>query len=216
MSDVSKLLDRIDGTIATAREKVRQQQQPLLSDYTERQKRLQRFEETRDQIRAIARPRVEALAQKFGAQVEVSPRVSQTRAAVTLDFKSSEAFITLTFSVVPDQEVQNVVVEYDLDVMPVLMMFESHAEYRAPIGNLKQAELEAWLDDWIVKFVEFYVRMHEGEAYGRSDYVEDPVVNVKFPKFAAGATLEHDGVTYYFLDERTKEDFIKRQGLAVR
>src|SRR5262245_11839515 len=100
MNAVNKLLERIDGTIASAKEKVRQQQLPLLQDYSERQRRLQRFEQTRDQIRQIARPRLEALAQRFGDQVQVTPRVSQTRATVTLDFKSSEAFITLTFSVV--------------------------------------------------------------------------------------------------------------------
>lgn len=212
MSEVNNLLERIDGAIAAARERVRQQQQPLLQDYAERQKRLQRFEQARDQVRAIAKPRLEALAKRFGDKVQVTPKVSQSRASATLDFKSPEAFITLTFSVAPDQEVQNIVVEYDLDVMPVLMMYESHSEFRAPIGNLNTAALEAWADEWILKFVEFYIRMHESEVYGRSEYVEDPIAGIKFPKFAAGASLDHKGKTYYFIDERTKEDFVKRNG----
>lgn len=214
MSDVKKLQERIHGTIAAAREKVRQQQQPVLEDYTERQKLLEGFEKTRDQIRQLARPRLEALAEMFGDQVKVTPRVSQTRAAVTLEFKSSEAFITLTFSVVPDREVKNFVVEYDLEVMPVLTMYESHAEFWAPIDKFDSSALESWLDDWIVKFVEFYVRIHESEDFGRSNYVEDPVVNVKFPKFAAGATLEHNGTTYYFVNEQTRDDFARREGIA--
>ena len=164
MSTVNNLLERIDSTIAAAQEKARQQQQPLLQDYAERQKRLERFEETRDQVRAIAKPRLEALARRFGDKVQVTPAICQSRAAVTLEFKSPEAFITLTFFVIPDNDVQNAVVEYDLDVMPVLMMYESHAEFRFPIGKLDAAALEAWLDDWIVKFVEFYVRMHENEV----------------------------------------------------
>ena len=215
MSDVNKLLERIDGTIAAAKEKVRQQQLPLLQDYTGRQKRLQRFEETRDQVRAIAKPRLEALAQRFGDTVQVTPKVSQTRAAVTFDFQSAEAFITLTFSIVPCGEVQNAVVEYDLEVMPVLTMYESHAEFRFPIGELNAAALEAWLDDWIVKFVEFYIRMHESEVYRRSEYVEDPMVNIRFPKFAAAATLEHNGATHHFIDRRTRDDFARLQGIAV-
>src|SRR6516162_6804186 len=109
MSDVSKLLARIDGTIASAREKVRQQQQPLVQDHTERQLRLVRFEQARDQIQAIARPRLEALAQRFGDKVQVTPRITQTRAAATFEFKSPNAFITLTFSAIPDHDVQNVV-----------------------------------------------------------------------------------------------------------
>ena len=79
MSDVSKLLERIDGTIAAAKEKVRQQQPPLLQDYTERQKRLQGFEQTRDQVRAIAKPRLEALARLFGYGVAPARSVSAWR-----------------------------------------------------------------------------------------------------------------------------------------
>ena len=41
-------------------------------------------------------------------------------------------------------------------------------------------------------------------------YVEDPVAKVKFPKFAAGATLEQGGQTYYFIDESTKAQFGKK------
>jgi YHS domain-containing protein len=215
MSDVSKLLGWLDEAIAGAREKVQQQNRDLLQDYAESQKRLQRFEQARDQVRAIARPRLEALARRFGDLVRIKPCITQTRATATLEFQSSNAFLTLTFSVVPDQAVRNLVVEYDLDVIPVLLMFESHAEFRAPIDNLDPAALETWLDEWIVKFVEFYVRLHESEVYGRSGYVEDPMVNVKFPKFAAGATLEHNGTTYYFINERTREDFARQQGVTA-
>lgn len=215
MSDVSKLLQRIDGTIAAAKERVRHQKQPLLDDYAQRQKRLERFEQTRDQIRQIAKPRLEALARRFGDQVAITPKVSQTRASATLEFKSSQAFITLAFSVVPDEQVQNAIVEYDLDVVPVLMQYESHSEFRAPIGNVNAAALEEWLDEWIVKFVDFYVRMHESEAYGKSEYVEDPVAEIKFPKFAAGATLEHSGKTHYFIDETTRQEFARRHGVAL-
>jgi YHS domain-containing protein len=69
--------------------------------------------------------------------------------------------------------------------------------------------------EWIVKFVEFDVRLHESEVFIRSEYVEDPVAHVKFPKFAAGATLEHNGKTHYFVDERTRDDFARQQGSAV-
>jgi YHS domain-containing protein len=215
MSDVNKLVERIDGAIAAAREQVRQHQQPLLQDSAARQLRLARFEEARDQVRAIARPRLEALVKRFGDKVQATPRVSQTRAAATLEFKSPQAFITLTFSVVPDEAVRNVVVEYDLDVAPVLMVYESHGEFRAPIEAVNPQALEAWLDDQIVKFVDFYVRLHESEVYNRSDYVEDPVAHVKFPKFAASGTLEHGGKTYYFIDERTRQDFAREKHIGI-
>jgi YHS domain-containing protein len=45
--------------------------------------------------------------------------------------------------------------------------------------------------------------------------VEDPVANVRFPKYAAGATLEVQGKTYYFIDETTRQEFQKRQATSA-
>jgi len=33
---------------------------------------------------------------------------------------------------------------------------------------------------------------------------------------AAGATLEHGGQTYYFIDERTRQDFARQKGIAIK
>ena len=76
------------------------------------------------------------------------------------------------------------------------------------------AALAKWLDDRIVGFVELYIQIHEGELYDKAEYVEDPVAKVKFPKFAAGATLEQGGQTYFFIDETTKAQFAKQKGTA--
>ena len=73
-----------------------------------------------------------------------------------------------------------------------------------------------WLDDRIVGFVELYIQIHEGEIFEKAEYVEDPVAKVKFPKFAAGATLEHGGQTYFFIDETTKAEFARQKGIPVR
>ena len=35
------------------------------------------------------------------------------------------------------------------------------------------------------------------------------------PKFAAEATLEHEGRTYYFIDEQTKSEFVQKQALVT-
>jgi hypothetical protein len=209
------LIERIDATIAAAREKARLQQKELPQDGSEHQKRIQRFEQVREEIRALARPRIEALARQFGDQVQITPKVTQSRSAVTFDFKAPGGYITLSFSVVPDEEVKNAVIEYNLEVVPVRTMYDSHAEFRAPIDGFNPAALESWVDDWIVRFVEHYMQMHEIDAGGHADHVEDPVVKVRFPKFAAGATLEHEGRTYYFIDDRTRDDFARQNGVKV-
>jgi len=46
--------------------------------------------------------------------------------------------------------------------------------------------------------------------------VEDPVVQVRFPKYAAAATLRQNGQTYYFISEETRREFEKQQAKAAK
>jgi len=215
MSDINELLSRIDGALTSVKDKARQEQQQRLQDHLERQKRLEQYEKAQARVVEIARPRLEALAKKAGERVAVTPSVSQTRRSAKFEFKSPRAYLTLTFSVAPDAAVKNVVVEYDLRIVPVLWKVDSHAEFTTPIDAFDEDGLTRWLDDRIVGFVELYIKINEGELYDKAEYVEDPIANVKFPKFAAGATLEHGGQTYYFIDERTRQDFARQKGIAI-
>ena len=64
-----------------------------------------------------------------------------------------------------------------------------------PSRRSDEAGLIKWLDDRIVGFVELYIQIHEGEIFEKAEYVEDPIAKVKFPKFAAGASIEYGGQT---------------------
>ncbi len=59
-----------------------------------------------------------------------------------------------------------------------------------------------------------YFALGENELYLKDFMVEDPVAKVRFPKMAAGATLEHGGKKYYFVGEETRREFEKQHGLA--
>src|SRR5262245_48394792 len=214
MSDVSELESRIEGAFSAVKDKTKQKQQEELQAVAERQKLLKDYEKAQAKIVEIAKPRLEALAKRAGERAKVSPSVSQTRRSATFEFKSPKAFITLAFSVVPDQHVKNAVVESELKIVPVLWKYDSHSEFRTPIAKPDTAGLTKWLDDRIVSFVELYIQIHEGEIVEKSEMVEDPIAKVKFPKFAARATLEQGGQTYYFIDEHTKSEFAKQKGTA--
>jgi YHS domain-containing protein len=209
MSSVDQLVARIDGALSAVKDKAKQQQQGQLQDFQQRQALLKDYEKAQLQIVEIAKPRLEALAKRAGERAKVTPSVSQTRRTAAFEFKSAKAFITLTFSVAPDQAVKTAVVESELKVVPVLWKFDTHSEFRTPISAVDTAGLTKWLDDRIMSFVDLYIQIHEAEVYDKAEMVEDPVAKVKFPKFAAGATLEKGGQTYYFIDETTKAAFAK-------
>ena len=212
MSDVHDLAKRIDQVLATVKDKTKQEQQSRLQEFSERQKLLKEYEVAQAKVVAIAKPRLEALAKRAGDRATVTPSVSQSRRSATFEFRSAKAFITLTFSVAPDAAVKKVIVEENLRIVPVLWKFESHSEFTSPIHPLDEAGLAKWFDDRILAFVELYVRIHEAEILDKAEYVEDPVAKVRFPKFAAGATLDHGGQTYYFIDDSTRQEYAKQKG----
>jgi hypothetical protein len=215
MSDVNDLVARIEKTLSSVKDKARQQQQQELHHYQERQKLYQEYEKAQARIVEIAKPRLEALANRAGDRASVTPTVSESRRSAKFDFQSSKARMTLTFSVAPNRYLKNAVVEYDLAIVPVLWRFESHSEFSTPIATVDSAGLTKWLDDRIVSFVELYVQIHESEIVEKAEYVEDPIAKVKFPKFAAGARLEHGGQTHYFIDDSTRREFAKQKGIAT-
>jgi YHS domain-containing protein len=215
VSDNNDLAARIDGVITSTKDKMKSAHQELLQEYVDRQQRLERYSATLPRLLAVAKPRLELLAKRFGERVEVTPEVSGTTRSARFAVKSPLARIKLTVSAFPDRDARNMAVEYDLQILPVLMRFESHAEFSTPIDNPDLDGLAKWLDDRIVGFVETFMKLHENEYYTKDQYVEDPVVKVRFPKFAAGATLEHGGQTYYFVDDRTKAEFARQKGLAT-
>lgn len=203
MTDVSRLRNRIDETLNHAKEKVQAQQQEILNEVLERKKRLEAYSAAQARVVEVTKPRLQALAEWSGVRATVTPTLSETHRACLFDFHSPKAQISLNFAMAPDLHVNNLIITYDLKIVPVLWRFRAHDEYCTPIENLDLDGISEWLDDRIVEFVELLITIHESEFYEKAEYVEDPVAKVKFPKFAAGATLEANGQTLYFINNET-------------
>jgi YHS domain-containing protein len=211
MPDINELLTRIDAEFDAAKEKVAKLQSQNVEQFQQRRARLERFDTMLAGLRDIWRPRLEALAEKFGKRVQLRPVVKPQRREASFEFESNLAQIRLRFSVMPDTEVRNVVFSYDLDILPILMKFESHSEFEQPLEAVDPGKLAAWIDDRILAFVRTYLSLHENEYYLKDHMVDDPVAHVRFPKYAAGATLESKGKTVYFLSEETRREFEQGQ-----
>ena len=50
--------------------------------------------------------------------------------------------------------------------------------------------------------------LHENQHYLKGHMVEDPIAKIQFPKYAAGAKIEKDGKTVYFVDESTRDEYV--------
>jgi hypothetical protein len=168
MSDTNELARRIDAALAAVKDKAKKQTAERIEEIEQRQMLLAEYEKAQTQIVAIVKPRLEALAQRAGDRVKVTPSVAQTRRSATFEFKSSRALIVLTFSVGPDQHVKNAIVECELKVVPVLWKFDTHSEFATPIDKVDADGVTQWVDDRIMKFVDLFIEIHESELYAKA------------------------------------------------
>jgi YHS domain-containing protein len=215
MPDIDSLAGRIDAQFSAAAEKIRKFQVENVEEYKQRQKRLEQLGEVFEELRNIWKPRLELLAEKFGDGVKVTPRLVPSRREAAFEFRSSLAQVTLKFSAYTDWDVRKVILSYDLKILPALMQFAPHAEVEFPLGGVDKDAVAKWIDDRIVEFVQTYLSLSDNESYLKEHMVQDPVAQVRFPSFAAGATLEWNGQKYYFLAEETRREFAELNKIAI-
>jgi YHS domain-containing protein len=215
MTTNPELIKRIDAEFSTAEKRLKEFRAQQVQEYQDRQERLEQFERKVDELRSVWEPRLDSLASKFGDRVDVHPTVEPGRRSATFEFRASLASVKLRLSVAPDAEVRKLVFTYDVEILPILMKFDSHMELEQPLDAVNSVKLAEWLDDRIVDFVRTYLALHENHYYLQDHMVQDPVAKVRFPKFAAAAKLEQNGKTFYFIDESTLREFEKSSNESV-
>jgi YHS domain-containing protein len=208
------LLNRIDAEFSAADKRRTQSTREHVAAFHDRQERMERFNALLDRLGGIWRPRLQTLAQKFDQRVEVKPDIKPGRRSATLEFQSELARVKLRFAVAPDEDVHNAVFTYDLEIIPILMKFESHNQLELSIDKVDESVLANWIDDRIISFVQTYLAMYENQYYLRDHMVEDPIAKVRFPKYAAASTLNTGGKTVYFIDESTRNEFEKQHAAS--
>jgi YHS domain-containing protein len=211
MPKIDQLIDRINAAFTASEEKIRAFQTQQVEVHQDRQKRLEEFDRLLDELKDIWRPRLDALARRFGEKVNVEPSVTPGRREASFKFDSELARINLRFSAMTDAEVRNAVFVFNLGILPILMKFESHSEISFHLNAVDKEKLAQWFDDRIVSFVNTYLSLHENAYYLKGHLVQDPVTKMQFPKYAAGAVAEIDGKKVYFISEETSREFAKQR-----
>lgn len=215
MPDINTLANQIDAEFSAIAEKAKKAQVDQLAGHKERQQRLQQLSKVFDEMSEIWRPRLELLTKKFGERVKVTPRIVPSTREASFEFQSNLARIRVKFSAHTDRDVQKLILSYDLDIIPVLTRFAPHAEIEFPLNRIDKEAAAKWMDERIVEFVRTYLALGENEWYLKEQMVEDPIAQVRFPKQAAGATLQWSGQTYYFIGDETRREFARKNKIAI-
>jgi hypothetical protein len=207
MGDLTKLVQRIDDEFSGLDEKIKQAQSKAIEEHEAREERLEAFGQRLESLSDVWKPRLEALVQRVGDRVKVTPHLAATSREVSLDFQSDLARIRLRFSATTDHDVRMLILSYDLEIVPVLMEFDAHRDAAWPLDTLEEDAIGDWIDDRIIEFVQTYLSLHENQYYLKDHMVVDPVAGVRFPKFAAAAMVERDGKKFYFIGDDTRLEF---------
>jgi hypothetical protein len=216
MPDVKSLESRIDAEFSAVAERFKQLQTKQLEEHKGRQQRLAQLGKVFDELSAIWKPRLDVLVKKFGDTVEAKPRVVPSTREATFEFHSKLARIRLKLSATTDRDIRKVVLSYDLEIVPVLIRYEPHAELEFPLEAVNKEAVAKWIDDRILDFVRTYLSLGDNEVYLKDHMVEDPVAKVRFPDFAAAATLQWQGKTFYFIGDETRREFAAKNGIAIQ
>lgn len=209
MANMQDLGNRIDAALASIEQRREQFRADETRKYQEYQQRVEQLNKAFDRLRDIWRPPLETLVAKFGEKVKVTPQLLPSTREALLEFSSEIAKIRLRFRATADAEIRTLILSYDLEIIPILMKYDAHSELEVPLEAVDSDAVARWIDDRIVSFVNTYIAAHENKYYLKDQMVQDPVTGTEFPKFAAGATLERDGRTYYFISEETRREFEK-------
>jgi YHS domain-containing protein len=201
MSEMNELETRI-------REKLdaRQHQRGLRQDHVaqrmqEYEERHQRFTTLADQLmEAVVRPRLRTLATHFdnARLLDNDPAGRHHCVCQFLHTDRFPASVRLELAVSRDGDFQNLLVLYDLEILPVFFAFERRDQLTLPLASVNEARVAAWVEEKILHFVDTYLRLENAPRYQEGNVAVDPVCGMHVNKAHAAAEMTYRGQTYYF------------------
>jgi len=208
--------DRLDAVVQEARDHVKAFQARAEAEHLGIEERFRKFLPLADRVVAIAREKLGRLTDRLKFDLIPSQMKSDRfySRSVALDLKTDLAGVAkVRFGLSHDSDVRNVVLDYDLDIIPVFFRFNPHSRLEVPLEGFDESAVAKWLDDRVVEFAETYVELLSTKQHQERALVSDTIAGITFPKYYAAATLDHAGQTYYFISKETRREFAKKNGL---
>jgi len=207
MFDIGNLAQRIEFEFSSAAERDKALPGGQVQQSKQQQNRLELLGKVFDELREVWKPRLELLVKEFGNRIKAVTNIVPSMREATFYFESRLAHVELRFTALPDRDFQRLILSYLLEITPAVIHYRPFAQVEFPLNAVDQGAVAKWIDDRIIDFIQAYLSMGEPELCPKDQMVEDPVARVRFPKFAAAATLERKGEKFYFISEGTRRKF---------
>jgi len=215
VSSVDAFVERLGAEVSAARERVQSLQTKAAEAFAGQEQRFMNFVSVADRIHSILLPRLKAFT-----KVDVFKNIAQfvslegqgldVRAfhgrttTLTLPFSDDcPAKVQLSFRLGHDGPVENAIMDYRLEILPIFFKFDSHDQLIVPIDHPDEDAIAGWIEDKLVGFTRSFFELHFHNEYQKTHLTTDPVMNIRFPKAYAAGKKEYQGRTYYFYTDES-------------
>src|ERR1700693_1804082 len=177
MQDLAELENEIRVKLAFATERRQSEQESSARDIGERESRRDAYQSTaRRLMESVIRPRLERVIAYFPNAL-LSPAEVDTDSQWCCRFQKTPEFpasTNLSYRVSQDTEFANVIVTYDLEILPIYFRFQGHDQVVAPIAGSFDGRITAWVDAKLLGFVDTYLQLQTLDQYQSSDHLAQP------------------------------------------
>lgn len=166
------------------------------------------FEKIADAVvREILRPRFEKLTEFF-PHGQLSQQNGAPHCACTFPHNADfPASVELDIGIGHDEELNNLLLLYSLEVRPVFIHIEDQHVDSFTLIDCDLDQLAARVDERILEFVDTYLRIGETDQYLQETLVTDPVCKMRFRKQLETAEETFQGKRYHFCSEHCRKKF---------
>ncbi len=211
MSNLQALEQQIQQRLKAVEEQDRTQQVQLQTKMAEIEARHARFNPLADELMTtVIDSRMEKLASFFD-NADLLERNEAGNHCRVCRFNHSPRYpatVKLTLSVAHDTEIKNLLLLYDLEIIPIFFQFERHDEATFSVDVPDQQRIAEWIDEKILAFVDTYLQLEQTDQYQQSSLVTDPVCGMRFRRSIASEETEHAGHMYCFCSHGCHEKFM--------
>jgi len=217
MDDQADFSRELEARLAASRRVPKwsaEQVKQFMSDFEPRRKR---FEELANHlISSIVRPRLEKVACHFeNAKLAKADRAD--RCACWFGYSNRfPATTKVEFAVEHDEAIENLVVAYELYMMPVFLKFDAHDKLTLRLDAANETAIAAWVEAKLLTFLDTYLRIDRGQDDSEDEAVVDPVCGMRISRSKVGASMDYRGHAYFFCSEDCQQRFSKEPLRYVR
>lgn len=208
------LSDRIKAEFDAREAQRAEREQRRARETKESEDRLKRFEALCEELKQVWRPKLETFATQFGDNIKVTPQITPTLREAKAVFQTDLANMTMTMSVSASPDIRNLILDYDLLIIPTFITYDRHARLTMPIDKVDRDAIGKWVDDQLVACVKAYLSMQDNQHYQTWSMVQDPITKTKLFKQDAAATIEHKGQKVYFSSVDSLSKYKERHQIA--